>query len=435
MNRTWYIVFGDILAFKIAFIILIFLRFPATEYSVAIQSHLIPFTILATSWIILFYVFGLYDLLVMKPTIPHLKRWISAIISAFILGMLFFYFIPLFGIAPKSNLLIQVLGFGISSFAIRRYLYRFLSKTITQHTIIVGNSSSIQALAQIIKNNPQTGLHITQHFDSIDEVVINFGMTKNTVLILDKQTGTLNEKTLMLYQQGIEIIDTAKAYEKHLYKIPVEYIDTSFMIENVAIKKDIVYTLLTASINILFSIIVLLITSPLLLIAIIARLIEDGSPIFIKQKRVGLNGKIFHLYKIRSMVALSKDGSAETDKAIWSTGIDDSRITKVGKILRKTHIDEIPQMFNILKGDINLVGPRPERPEFVALLEKEIPYYSCRHIIRPGFTGWAQIKYRYANTTESSKEKFEYDLYYIKNRNIFLDFGIILRTIQIIFTH
>ena len=127
--------------------------------------------------------------------------------------------------------------------------------------------------------------------------------------------------------------------------------------------------------------------------------------------------------------------NAEEGGAKWSSGANDARVTTVGKLLRKTHIDEIPQMINILKGDIALVGPRPERPEFVEVLEKEIPYYSFRHIIKPGFTGWAQIKYRYANTTESSREKFEYDLYYIKNRNIFIDIGIIIRTIQIIFTH
>ena len=173
-----------------------------------------------------------------------------------------------------------------------------------------------------------------------------------------------------------------------------------------------------------------------MILAIMARLIEDGKPIFIKQERVGLNNKIFKLYKLRSMIVSSENGMAEKDGAVWSSGLEsDPRITKVGKIMRKTHIDEIPQMINVLKGDISIVGPRPERPEFVEVLEKEIPYYSFRHITKPGFTGWAQIKYHYANTTESSKEKFEYDLYYIKNSNIFIDIGIILRTVQIIFTH
>ncbi len=126
--------------------------------------------------------------------------------------------------------------------------------------------------------------------------------------------------------------------------------------------------------------------------------------------------------------------NAEKNGAAWCEK-KDNRITPVGRVMRKLHIDEIPQMLNVLRGDISFVGPRPERPEFVSLLEGSIPQYCFRHIIHPGFTGWAGIKYKYANTVESSKEKFEYDLYYIKNQNIFLDFGIVLKTIQIIFTH
>ncbi|MEZ4114028.1 MAG: sugar transferase [Candidatus Paceibacterota bacterium] len=148
-----------------------------------------------------------------------------------------------------------------------------------------------------------------------------------------------------------------------------------------------------------------------------------------KQKRVGKDSEHFLIWKLQSMKQ-----NAEKNGAVWAEE-KDSRITRFGKILRKLHIDEIPQMINVLKGDINLVGPRPERPEFVEKLEKEIPYYFLRHSITPGFTGWAQIKYRYARTVDDSQDKFEYDLYYLKNRNVFLDFGIIIKTIQIIFTH
>ena len=135
------------------------------------------------------------------------------------------------------------------------------------------------------------------------------------------------------------------------------------------------------------------------------------------------------------MVALDKDGQAEHGTAVWSTGAQDPRITKTGRITRALHIDELPQLINIIKGDLNLVGPRPERPQFVSELETQIPYYFMRHAIKPGFTGWAQIKFRYARTVLDSQEKFEYDLYYIKNRNLFLDIGIVLKTIQIIVTH
>ena len=123
---------------------------------------------------------------------------------------------------------------------------------------------------------------------------------------------------------------------------------------------------------------------------------------------------------------------AEKTGAVWAER-EDPRVTKVGKILRRLHLDEIPQMINVLKGDISLVGPRPERPEFVAQLEKEVPYYHIRHLIKPGFTGWAQIKFRYGRSVIDSFEKFQYDLYYLKNRSLFLDFRILLKTFQLFF--
>jgi lipopolysaccharide/colanic/teichoic acid biosynthesis glycosyltransferase len=125
---------------------------------------------------------------------------------------------------------------------------------------------------------------------------------------------------------------------------------------------------------------------------------------------------------------------AETHGAAWADK-QDSRITRIGRVLRATHLDEVPQMYNIIKGDLALIGPRAERPEFVATLEQHIPYYYLRHTIKPGFTGWAQIKYRYARSIDDSREKFEYDLYYLKNKSPLLDIGIILKTLQIMFTH
>lgn len=435
MNRAWLIVFGDFISFIISFILLILIRFGNGDYISAINTHTIPFIILYLFWVLIFYVFGLYDLINIKPTIPYLKRWVWALVSSFVVGLLLFYFAPIFGIAPKVNLFIQVALFGFFSFIFRRSIYTLFARAITRPTVLVGNSTYLYELENIINTNPQIGLRVINHLENSNEVKLTPKDANNTIIILDKNIDIKENSILNLYKQGAEIIDTAKAYEKYLFKIPVAYIDMSFVVENVNIKKDIIYTAITFVINKIFAITILVLSSPVLLIAIIARLIEDGGPVFIKQKRVGLNDKIFNLYKMRSMIVLSPDGSAETTEAKWSTGKDDARITPVGKVIRRLHIDEIPQMINILKGDISLVGPRPERPEFVYPLEKTIPHYNLRHIIRPGFTGWAQIKYHYTNTIEESKDKFEYDLYYIKNRNIFLDLGIIVRTIQIIFTH
>jgi len=428
MNRAGLILFGDFIAFWLSFILLILIRFGGKDYNFAIHEHLFPFTILYLFWVLIFYIFGLYDLLNIKPTIPYFKRWAIAILCSFAVGILLFYFVPIFGISPKTNLLIQILSFGFFSFFFRRIIYTLFSKTITRHTILIGDSLYLSELEKTILKNPQMGLEMIGHFQSINE--INIEKKNNLIIILDKNIKIQDQNILDFYKKGIEIIDTAKAYEKYLYKIPVEYINLSFIIEDIEIKKDIFYIFIIYIINIIFSIIILVIGSPLLIVSSIFIYIHDKGPIFYMQERVGVNGKTFKLYKLRSMIIES-----EKDGAKWSTGANDPRVTPIGRIIRKLHIDEIPQMINILKGDISLVGPRPERPEFVNMLNKNIPYYSFRHIIRPGFTGWAQIKYRYTNTITDSKEKFEYDLYYIKNRNIFLDFGIILKTIQIIFTH
>ncbi len=430
MNRTWLIVFGDFASFLISFILLILIRFSEGNYLSAINNHTLPFIVLYLFWVVIFYIFGLYDLVTIKPTIPYLKRWILALLSSFFVGMILFYFVPIFGIAPKINLVIQVILFGIFSFLFRRTIYTLFARAITQPVIFVGDSLYLTELKNTISLHPQIGLQIINHFQTINDINLDLSKIKNVVIILDKNKESLDENIIKLYNQGVDIIDTAKAYEKYLYKIPVEYIDISFIVENVNIGKDVIYKYITYIINIIFSFIIIIISSPFVIISALLIYLHDKGPVFYTQDRVGLNGKVFRLYKLRSMAI-----NSEKNGAVWSTGANDPRVTPVGKVIRKLHIDEIPQMINIIKGDLSLVGPRPERPEFVKILSNDIPYYSLRHIIRPGFTGWAQIKYRYANTTEGSKEKFEYDLYYIKNRNIFIDFGIIIRTIQIIFTH
>lgn len=429
MNRVILIVLGDFISFLISFILLILTRFGKEDYLNAVNTHAIPFVILYLFWVLIFYVFGLYDLINIKPTIPYLKRWILALISSFVVGLLLFYFVPIFGISPKINLIIQVAFFGLFSFLFRRIIYTLFAKAITAKAVLVGSSLYLTELKKTIMANPQIGLTVVNHFNNTSEITQEISRNKNLVIILDKNTSESDADILSFYKNGALIIDTARAYEKYLFKIPVDYIDMSFVVDNVNIKKDIAYNLITFLINKIFAITILILSSPVWIPSIIAVYLYDKGPIFYTHERVGLGGKIFKIYKIRSMIIDSEKNGAK-----W-TERNDPRITPIGKITRKLHIDEIPQMINILKGDISLVGPRPERPEFVTQLEALIPHYNLRHIIRPGFTGWAQIKYRYANTIEDSKDKFEYDLYYIKNRNIFLDLGIVLRTIQIIFTH
>jgi exopolysaccharide biosynthesis polyprenyl glycosylphosphotransferase len=165
---------------------------------------------------------------------------------------------------------------------------------------------------------------------------------------------------------------------------------------------------------------------PIALMTAILIKIDSRGPVLYRQERVGRNGRIFMVMKFRSMRT-----DAEKDGPVWARNADD-RVTRVGRIIRKTRVDEIPQFWNILKGDMNFVGPRPERPHFVAQLAEEIPYYDQRHLIEPGLTGWAQIKYPYGASIEDARQKLQYDLYYIKNQSLMLDGAILFETIKTI---
>jgi exopolysaccharide biosynthesis polyprenyl glycosylphosphotransferase len=171
----------------------------------------------------------------------------------------------------------------------------------------------------------------------------------------------------------------------------------------------------------------LLLTLPLLPFIVLAIKLDSSGPVLYHQERVGLGGQHFYCHKFRTM---RRDAEADTG-ATWATD-DDPRVTRVGKFLRVSRLDEIPQLWCVLKGDMAFVGPRPERPEFVAWLNQEIPYYGIRHGVRPGITGWAQVQYKYGNTLEDAREKLQYDLFYIKNGSLGLDLLIMFQTIKIV---
>jgi exopolysaccharide biosynthesis polyprenyl glycosylphosphotransferase len=179
--------------------------------------------------------------------------------------------------------------------------------------------------------------------------------------------------------------------------------------------------------DVLVSFAILTVTLPVLLLAILAILIESGSPVFYRQERVGQGGRSFFIHKLRSMrTDAERDG-----KPRWA-GANDDRVTRVGRILRKTRIDELPQLWNVLRGDMSFVGPRPERPFFVEQLIEDIPYYDVRHSLKPGITGWSQVRYPYGASVEDALAKLQYDLYYVKNHSLFLDLLILVETVQVV---
>lgn len=431
-RKTW-LVLGDLLSFIAGFLGFIFLAFDPRSFLVQAQAHALPLAVLSLIWISVFFIFNFYEIQSSKPNLIFIRNFCIAAVICLGIGFIFFYISPVTNIAPKTNLLIfEGISFALVLIS-RRLFYTITSKNIHTRFAIVCNDERHQALIDEITKNPHLGFSCVGTFRSIQEFVA--AQTSIDMLVIHKTAIEESQQLEKVLASSVDVIDLAEAYEMILYKVPVHFINSHWVIYSIKKQGEFLYQLLSRIISIIFAIIVLIITSPISLAIMIAIKLEDKGPLFIRQARTGVHGTSFKLYKFRSMIVLGADGQAETGKAVWATEGRDPRITKVGNVTRRLHIDEIPQMINLLKGDMNLVGPRPERPEFVADLEKQIPYYFMRHTIKPGFTGWAQIKFRYARTILDSEEKFEYDLFYIKNRNLFLDIGIILKTAQIVFTH
>lgn len=425
---------GDIAMLTAAFFAMLGIAFPG-DFEMQFHVHVVPFAILAAIWLLIFFIFNLYDTQFVKPTIPHLRQVSVAFILAGVIGVAFFYAVPGLGITPRTNLaMFTVAGFIFFLFW-RRIFYSIFSvyfkKTIIFITAGADDIRHRDDLMTYIERYPQSGFTILGAYNSVREFLSAYVQkTRPDVCIVSHELLRDGNNFAELYRSRSQIVDLAYAYEDILGKIPLESINYHWFLHNLHEARAVGYEFFKRVISVVIAGLGLLIMSPILLIAILLVYLQDRQPVFYHQTRVGKNGVPFELYKIRSMIV-----NAEATGAQWSSGTNDSRVTTIGKILRKTHIDELPQLWNVIRGDISLIGPRPERPEFVQQLEQEIPYYHLRHIIRPGFTGWAQIKFRYARSVDDSKIKFEYDLYYIKNRNIFMDLGIIARTVQIIFSH
>jgi sugar transferase (PEP-CTERM system associated) len=248
------------------------------------------------------------------------------------------------------------------------------------------------------------------------------------IAITHEKKSDFFKNILEIKLKGVEVYDMPSLYEELSGKVPVMHIRDSWFL-NVSfsgIKKNIYTQKIERFIDISLCLSGLIITLPIILITSVLTKLGSKGKIFYIQERVGLNGKCFKLIKFRSMIV-----DAEAEGATWAIE-GDSRITKVGKIIRKLRIDEIPQLWNVLKGDLSLIGPRPERPEFVSTLEKEIPYYSVRHSVKPGITGWAQVNYRYGASKKDTFEKLQYDLYYIKNKSLLLDIVILIKTVKVV---
>jgi exopolysaccharide biosynthesis polyprenyl glycosylphosphotransferase len=419
--RNFLLLLGDISLLYLSLFLTVFFDF---------GMHFLPFSILYLFWLITFYIFGLYDLSIIRRKVSFFPRIIWAIATCFILGVIFFYLLPVFGITPKTNLALNILIFGVLLIVWRNSFYSLFFSRLLNKAAIVGDGSQNLVLAEEIRKRPYLGYKAVEldNNKTLLEQIKEKGI--DTLIVPDDIQGN-SELVSALYQclpARVSFLNWSRAYENICSKVPVSFVAKTWFLENIREGEKSIYDSSKRAIDIILAGLLLIITLPLWLFIAILIKIEDGGAAIYWQKRIGKDGKPFLLYKFRSM----KTGAENETGAVWAEK-GDPRTTKIGKTLRRLHLDELPQMVNVLRGDISLVGPRPERPEFVLQLTKEIPHYDIRQLIKPGFTGWAQIKFRYGRTVMDAREKFEYDLFYLKNRSLILDMGILLKTLQLFF--
>ena len=273
---------------------------------------------------------------------------------------------------------------------------------------------------------PAKGMSVHYGFENICELAAAHNADNVIVALDEKRRALPYEQLLACKVRGISIIDGESFYERVTGKLLVEKINPSWLIFSDGFVKSRTSRYTKRLVGLLISTLMVIAFSPFLILVVIAIKLDSRGPVLFAQKRVGENDKIFKLYKFRSMKA---DAEKETGP-VWAEE-NDPRVTRVGKIIRKLRIDELPQLWNVFKGDMSFVGPRPERPFFVEQLKKKIPYYHERSSVKPGVTGWAQIKYPYGSTEKDALEKLKYDLYYIKNMTMLIDFIVIFHTVKI----
>jgi sugar transferase (PEP-CTERM system associated) len=260
----------------------------------------------------------------------------------------------------------------------------------------------------------------------VEEIVAQEKIDRVVLSLKERRGSTPVRELLNLKLSGIRIEDVHNCFERLSGRITLEHLSPSWLILSDGFKKSSVLLAAKRITDLLASAILLLLVSPLLPLIVLAIFCETGLPILFRQTRIGYRGKEFELLKFRSMVQ-----EAEKHGPQWATK-EDSRVTRVGRFLRKTRLDEIPQLFNVFRGDMSLVGPRPERPVFCAMLTEKIPFFNLRHSIRPGLTGWAQVRFRYGASLNDSKGKLELDLFYLKNLSLIVDLAILFETVKVV---
>ncbi len=427
---------GDLAVLTLSLWLSLFIRLKDAPSFDVWNTHFIPFFFIFLIWTICFFISGLYEThrVIIRNRLPEIL--IKTHIANSIIAVIFFYLTET-NISPKTILSIYILVSLLFLVAWRIFALNIFVSKKKCSALLIGSGQDAESLFSEVNKIERHNFRFLSRIDPESLVSEQFRneviekMQKDHVKIIVVDSN--NEKILpflpYFYEfifSKVQFMDFHKLYGEVFYRMPLNALGYRWFIQNISIAKHTVYDVLKRTMDIVISIPAICIFTPFVLIAAIALKVQDRGEVFSIQTRIGMFGKKIKLVKLRTMIF--------NDNGDWKAKGKNNEVTKVGKFLRKTRIDELSQIINVLKGDVSLIGPRPEFPDAVNEYSKLIPYYNARHVIKPGLSGWAQIYHdahpHHGIDLEETKNKLAYDLYYIKNRSIVLDVMIALKTIK-----
>jgi exopolysaccharide biosynthesis polyprenyl glycosylphosphotransferase len=420
------LLFGDIAILFGCLALTVFLYGKTEEETYSYIAHLKAFGPIFPLWVVMYYTEGIYSLRTFNQNGLTVSLIRTSIINI-ILGFIYFYLFSFNGLTPKTNIILTLLFTALGIFIYRKIFFAlFSSKGLALQVCAIGKEEHINEIEDVLKDKPYLGFEIESKNTSVPQNI------KADMIAVDQtyfNDDNIMKSLLEKLDHNIAIMEMSKFSELVTGKIHPSSIDGSWFIRNINPRYDRFYNMAKTLLDRGVALTLFLIIVPIYALLIPFLLIVSGRPIFYSQIRTGLRNQPFRIYKLRTMTV-----NAEKSGAQWATP-GDARVTPIGKFLRMSRLDELPQLWNILNGDMSIVGPRPERPEIIKdQLEPKIPFYRLRHLVKPGVTGWAQVNYRYGYSEEDSLIKLTYDLYYVKNKSIWLDIRIILKTIKTVIT-
>jgi len=422
---------GDLACLHLALTATLLLRYAPEDWTARWQSHWPYFLPVFFIWLVILYINNLYNLNLAGGNGDFYRSLLNAVTASTIASVLYFYLNLRSAVAPRTNLAIFIVGFIIIFYLWRRLYRTLVSRVLSgERLAVIGSPEQSAQLLKEITANPGAGYRpelIVNQSDGLEEVSRQIVTRNIKTLVIAENFGPpviLNRLLSASWRYDIAIFDYAEFYERLTGKVPIEDIAASWFLKNVKTGQKKYFDWLKQVTDYLLAGIVLIVTLPFwLFIAAAIRLASPG-PVFFRQERLGRDGRPFTIIKFRTMTADARSSIEAAEK---------KELIRGGRFLRETRLDELPQLINILRGEMSFIGPRPEQPQIAAERERQIPFYRMRLLVKPGLTGWDQISGDYhSSSLEHTAEKLQYDLFYLKQRSLYLDAAIALKTLATI---